>query len=119
MHPFKIKLLIQRRPHMLDENLEYLLHIGTKVLRLIFDDECVDKTVTSLKMYYTERWMNIVEERSLYNRLQYFCPNLKDLEIMTQSVYLIQMTEKSSYLIVQSTDEQENVLNQDIKYIDT
>ncbi len=112
-YPFDIKVIIQRRPHMRDDNLEYLFMIGTGVLRQIFDEERIDPTVTSVKLFFPERHMNVVEERSLFDRLQHFCPNLKTVEIMTQSVYIIQCTPKESCLIAQSKDEQENGIPQE------
>lgn len=112
-YPFEIKLLVQRRPHMRDGNLEYLFMIGTGVLRQIFDEERVDPTVKELTLFFPERYMNIVEERSLYNRLEHFCPNLKKLNITTQSVYLMQMTPNGCVFIVQSKDEQDNGITQE------
>ena len=107
-YKFKLKVLIQRRPHMRDDNLEYVFMIGTSVLRQIFDDERIDPTVKKVVLYFPERYMNIVEERCLFDRLEHFCPNLESVEIMTQSVHIIQCTPKGSCLIVQSPDEQEN-----------
>ena len=104
-YPFTIKLLVQRRPHMRDDNLEMVMHMGTQVLRQIFDDMRVDETVKHLVLYFPERWMNIVEERSLWDRLVKYCPKLKSVEIMTQSVYLIQMTRAENILILASEDE--------------
>lgn len=108
LFPFDLKVLIQRRPHMRDSNLEYLFHAGTSVLRQIFDEERIDASVTAVVLYYPERWMNIVEERCLFQRLAHFCPNLKSVEIMTQSVYIIQCTPGKCCLILSSKDEQEN-----------
>jgi hypothetical protein len=105
--PFELQVAIQRRPHMRDANLEYLLHVGQHVLRQVFDEERVDPTLTKVELFYPERWMNIVEERSLFQRLARFCPNLKKVRIITQSVYIIQCTPKSCCFIVKSEDEQQ------------
>lgn len=107
-YKFKLKVLIQRRPHMRDDNLEYVFMIGISVLRQIFDEERVDPTLKKVVLYFPERYMNIVEERCLFDRLAHFCPNLESVEIMTQSVYIIQCAPKGSCLILQSPDEQEN-----------
>lgn len=109
-YPFEIKVYITRRPWMRDGNLEYLFMMGTGILRQIFDEERIDPTVINVVLYFPERYMNIVEERSLFNRLQHFCPNLKKVEIMTQSVYIIQCVPSGSCLILSSPDEQENGL---------
>lgn len=105
--PFELLVCVQRRPHMRDENLEFQLHVGQQVLRQIFDNERVNPSVTEVEFFYPERWMNIVEERSLYQRLVRFCPNLKRVRIVTQSVYIIQCTPSSMVRIVQSQDEQD------------
>lgn len=104
-YTFEIKVLVQRRPHMRDENLEMVMHMGQNVLRQIFDEERVDANIKQLTMYFPERWMNIVEERSLWDRLQKYCPNLEKVEIMTQSVYIMQCTRAENILIVTSEDE--------------
>lgn len=106
-YPFELMVYVQRRPHMRDENLEFQLHIGQGVLRQVFDDERIDPSVTEVQFFYPERWMNIIEERSLYQRLQHFCPNLKKVSIVTQSVYIIQCTPSSMVRITQSEDEQQ------------
>ncbi len=112
-HLFEINAYVQRRPHMRDANLEYLFMMGVGVLRQIFDEERVDTSIKTLTLYFPERYMNLVEERSLYDRLAYFCPNLKQLNITTQSVYIIQCTPSSSVRILQSKDEQENGITQE------
>lgn len=104
-YPFKIKLIVTPRPHMRDDNLEYLFCMGTSVLRQVFDQEVVDPTVKKVVLYYPERYMNIVEERSLYSRFVKYCPNLESVEIMTQSVYLIQMTRRENILIIEHPDD--------------
>jgi hypothetical protein len=71
----------------------------------IYDD---DDTGSKVVLYFPERYMNIVEERCLFDRLAHFCPNLESVEIMTQSVYIIQCAPKGGCLILQSRDEQEN-----------
>ena len=80
-YPFSIKVFVQKRPHMRDPNLEYLFMFGFSVLSQIFDEERVDPAITKLTLYFPERHMNIVEERSLYDRLKHFCPNLRELLI--------------------------------------
>lgn len=106
-YPFEITVYVQRRPHMRDDNLEYELHRGQNVLRQVFDREVVDPSVTVVEFVYPERWMNIVEERSLYDRLLKYCPNLKKVTIITQSVYIMQCTPAGQLMIVKSKDEQD------------
>ena len=104
-YPFELNVYIQRRPHMRDDNLEMVSYVGRSILDQIFDQERVDDSVTYAKFYFPERWMNIVEERSLFNRLEKYCPNLKRVDIITQSVYIIQCTPAGSAKIMCSEDE--------------
>lgn len=106
-YSYKIEVLIHRRPNLLDDNLEYLLYRGQHILRQIFVDERVDETVRNQDFWFPERWLNIVQERSLYDRLQKYCPKLQSITIHTQSVYIIQCTPASSCMIVSSKDEQD------------
>ena len=105
-YPFEITVYVLRRPHMRDESLEFELSMGRNHLDNIFDREQVDTQTTSLYFSFPERWMNIVEERSLYDRIQLLYPNLKKLTIKTQSVYIIQCTPAGSVKIVAGEEEQ-------------
>ena len=107
-YKFKLRLLVAKRPWMRDPNLEYCFMMGINILNKIFDDEVVDEQIKKVVLYYPERYMNIVEERSLFDRLEHFCPNLESVEIMTQSVYLLQCTPKQCIEMYTTLDEQEN-----------
>lgn len=102
---FELEVVVFRRPNMRDDNLEFMLHAGQNILRQIFDEEKIDNTVTNVVFYFPERWMNIVEERSLLDRLEHYCPNLKSVTIYTQSVYIIQCT-KAEYVKIMSSQEE-------------
>lgn len=108
-YPFELLVLVQRRPHMRDDNLEFQLYMGQGVLRQVFDEERVNPDLTEVTFYYPERWMNIIEERSLYQRLEHFCPNLKKVAIVTQSVYIIQCTPSACVRITSSEQEQQEL----------
>jgi hypothetical protein len=91
-----LRVWVYQRPHLRDEMLEYESYMGLGVLKRLFDAD-INATlpdVTHLFLPFPERWLNIVEERSLYPRLQMWCPNLTSLEIKTQSVYIIQCTQR-------------------------
>lgn len=90
---------------MRDESLEMELYIGRGILDNLFDHERVDPTVETITLSFPERWMNIVEERSLYGRIVKYCPNVKTVTIKTQSVYIIQTTPAGSCFIVKSQEE--------------
>lgn len=106
-YPFEIKVYVQKRPWLRDPNLEYLYMLGFGVLQDIFDREVINTTET-LTLYFPERHLNLVEERSLYDRLKTYCPKLKKLEIMTSSVLILQCTSHKNILILESPDEIEN-----------
>ena len=110
---FTTTVYVQRRPHMRDDNLEYLFQLGRSVLDQIFDKEVIDVSITHLTLYFPERHMNIIEERSLYDRLAHFCPNLESLVITTQSVYIIQTTKAENVQIIASEEEVNGELPQE------
>lgn len=97
---FELKVLIYRRPDMMDESLEYELYMGINELRNMFKDEIVDEKKTELFFSFPERWLNVIQERSLYMRIQKFYPNVKKVTIKTHSVYIIQTTRQDECLIV-------------------
>ena len=104
-YPFEIVVQIHRRPHMRCDNLEMELYAGQGILRNLFDRMEVDKSTTIVQFSFPERWCNIVEERSIYDRLQKYYPNLKKVIIKTQSVYIIQSTPAGSCFIVCGPEE--------------
>jgi hypothetical protein len=108
-----LQVTVYQRPHMRDKNLAMEMHMGTQVLRGLFDEERDMPEVTDLFLSFPERWLNIVEERSLYQRLERRCPNLRSVQIKTQSVYIIQCTDhRCLRIVVPPGDEplpQENV----------
>ena len=112
-YPFDLEVYITRRPHMRDESLEYELHMGKTILENLFDREVVDEKTTSIYLSYPERWCNIIEERSIYQRLVRLYPNLKKVKIKTQSVYIIQCTPSGCCLIVSGKEEQDSKLTQE------
>jgi hypothetical protein len=108
-YPFEILVYVNRRPHMRCESLEYELHMGKTQLENLFDHERVDDKTTSIYLAYPERWLNIVEERSIYDRVKRLYPNLKTLTIKTQSVYIIQCTAAKNIRIVTTEKERDYV----------
>ena len=108
-----LKVYVYRRPHMRDQDLEFELHMGTSVLRGIFDEMKMMPEVTSVYFSFPENWLNIIEQRVLYQRLGHYCPNLTSVVIKTQSVYIIQCTPNGSCLIVNSDHEQQFGLSQE------
>lgn len=104
-YPFTINVIVQRRAYLRDPNLEMVSYLGVDVLRQIFDEMRIDPDIKIVQLFYPERWMNITEERCLYSRLEKYCPNLKHLNITTQSVHIMSSTTKGSLRIACSEDE--------------
>ena len=100
-----LKVYIYRRPHMRDESLEYELHMGTNVLRSIFDKMEMLPDVKEVFLSFPENWLNIIEQRVLFQRLGHYCPNLEKVTIKTQSVYIIQCTPNGSCLIINGDND--------------
>lgn len=112
-HGFDLQVYVYRRANMLDESLEYELYMGTHHLRRMFIDEKVDESTTELFFSFPERWLNIIQERSLYIRIQKFFPNVKKVVIKTQSVFIIQNTKSDCVQIVVTDEEQGQSLYQE------
>lgn len=106
-YPFDVVVYIYRRPHMRDASLEFELEMGRTHLDNIFDREIVDEKTTELFFSFPERWMNIVEERTLFERIKRLYPNMQKVMIKTQSVYIIQSTPAGRCFIVSGKEERE------------
>jgi len=102
--PIDLMVYVYQRPHMRDKHLEFELYMGRNVLDGIFDEQKMMPEVTELYLPFPENWTNIIEQRILYPRLGYYCPNLTKLTIKTQSVYIIQCTPAKNIRII-SFDE--------------
>lgn len=86
------KVYIYTRPNLRDSNLEYEFFLERSVIEDCFDNMVMRDDVKSLHLTFPENYLNIIEQRKLYDRLQFYCPNLQDLTIKTHSVYIIQNT---------------------------
>lgn len=106
-YKFKIQVNCHRRPNKLDDNFEMMMYIGQGVLRQIFVQERVDPTVKNVHLWFPESWLNVVQERSIFDRLEKYCPNLEELVIDTHSVYIIQCTPSGMVKIISSQAEQD------------
>lgn len=87
---------IYRRPNFLDDNFEMESYMGMAQLRNMFITKKIDLNTKSMFLSFPERWLNIIQERSLYERIHHYYPNCKDIEIKTHSVYIIQNTINTS-----------------------
>lgn len=98
-----LAVLVYQRPHMRDELLEMELGMSRRLLVDLFDNETNTELLKVEEAHFSfpERWLNIVEERSLFARLDRWCPNLKKVTLKTQSPHIIQCTPNGHCFVVQ------------------
>lgn len=68
-YPFELEVIIYRRPNLRDDALEFEMFMGSNILRKLFDSMEVDTKVDHLFLSFPERWLNILEQRQLFDRL--------------------------------------------------
>lgn len=105
-----LEVLIYRRPNLRDENLEYERFMGRNILDNLYDNMKMMPEVQNVFFSFPEQWLNIIEQRVLFQRLEHYCPNLKQIKIKTHSVYIIQCTPSGCAKIIGSQEEMENAL---------
>ena len=105
-YPFELAVYIYTRPNLRDDSLEMEMFMGRDVLESLFDRMEVREDVENVFFSFPEHWLNITEQRQLFERLAKFCPNLKDVKIKTHSVYIIQCTRNTCcYMMDESIPE--------------
>jgi len=105
-YPFELSVYIYTRPNLRDDSLEMEMFMGRGVLESLYDRMEVRKDVKSLFLSFPEHWLNITEQRQLFERLAKYCPNLKEVDIKTHSVYIIQCTpNKCAYMMDETIPE--------------
>ena len=67
-YPFEITVYAYRRPNLRDEGLEFEMYLGVDFLRTCFDKMEVNPEITDVKLSFPERWLNIIEQRSIFSR---------------------------------------------------
>ena len=85
-----LKVLTYTRPNLRDD--EMFAYVGQLLLSELFDS---DKDLTDTKqiqLLYPERWLNILEQRALFEAIKVRCPNVESIKITTHSVYIMQCT---------------------------
>lgn len=102
---FKLEILVYRRPNLRDYTVEMEMFIGRNVLDNLFDTMIVDTSITSCYFSFPETWLNVIEQRALFDRIEKYYPNVKSVKVKTHSVYIIQMGNKDEVFIVGADDE--------------
>lgn len=95
----KLTLLVFRRPNMFKVHDNYFNMIGYGELKNMFTIENYKTKHDKLVLYYPERFLNIPEQRLLPTRCEEAGYNT--VEIVTNSVYMMQMVKGKNIRIVQ------------------
>lgn len=85
-----LSVVVFRRPNMFKVNENMYHMIGFGELEKLFTIEGYKTTSKSLTLYYPERFLNIMEQRVLLERIE--SAGFKDVQIATQSTFIIQTT---------------------------
>lgn len=101
---FELEVIIYRRPNLRDDALEFEMFMGQGVLRKLFDSMEMMPELEHLFLSFPERWLNIIEQRQIFDRLAMYCPNLKTVKIKTHSVYIIQCTPNTCAKLIRDED---------------
>ncbi len=86
-----IEVLVFRRPNMFKVNENLYNMMGLNELQNLFTIEDYVCEPQALELYYPERFLNIVEQRVLVERI-IKAKNYKEVRIITQSPFIIQCT---------------------------
>jgi hypothetical protein len=108
VYPFEIKCYVSIRPNLRTDALEMEMYVGRGVLDAMYDRKEVQPKVASLVLSYPERWLNILEQRQIYERCKAYLPNLKQVSLKTHSPFIIQCTPAGSVFIVDAATEDES-----------
>ena len=117
-YEFEVKVFT--RPNLRGSMDEMFMYRGKRYLEMMFDAGVIDPTVTSIDFQYPERWANILEQRAMVDRIPVAFPNIKDVEIVTHSVYIIQCTQASHIRIYDdpSKYEEKSYTDLSVRYCD-
>lgn len=95
-------LYVYQRPNMRNGEQQMLCYVGLREIEKMFDAGEPDTTTKHIKLYYPERWTNILELRAIPDRMLATFPNLEFAEIHTHSVYIVQCV-RASHILVDTT----------------
>ena len=98
--PFNLTVYNHRRPHLRNETLEMVGHIGLGAIETMFDKMKPDENVHSLKLLFPERFLNIVEQRVLLQRIEKYLTKVEDVIIHTHSPFICQTVPKEHSLVI-------------------
>lgn len=97
----KIQVYLYRRPNLRTYSIEMESYMGRKALDYLFDFHEPPLESKTLVLSFPERWLNILEQRQLLNRIKGRMPWVEEVTIKTHSVYIIQTCKAEDMLIVE------------------
>lgn len=95
---FNLTCYVYKRPNL--RKFECGIFDNFNVFRTLFDEVTVDTEPTSVTFHFPERWLNIVEQRQLYERIERYLPNVTEVIVHTHSVFIIQASPQGSVQVV-------------------
>lgn len=104
----KIECRIYTRPDFLEGDFEYESYVGINHLKNCFKIKKVEQVCdpvyksNTITLSFPERWLNVLEQRALVDRVKQYYPNCEELIIKTHSVYIIQTLHSEQCFIVDS-----------------
>jgi hypothetical protein len=97
-------VMVYPRPNLRQDTWE--THRGFDILSQLFEDEepKINTSIKEVYLHFPERWINIVEQHTLFYRIGKYLPNIEELVIKTHSVSIIQCMRKE-YIRVMTRGE--------------
>lgn len=94
----ELKVVVYKRPNMFIVNESPINMLGVSTLKSLFHDEGFKDTNSSLTLLYPERFLNVLEQRDLINRISK--QNYTNVHIVTHSCFIIQTIPKDNLRVV-------------------
>ena len=102
-----IEVIVFRRPNMFKVNQNLYNMMGVGELEKLFTIENYECEPQALELYYPERFLNIVEQRALLQRIEN-AKNYTECRITTQSTFIIQCSTNVKVATVEGEDMSED-----------
>lgn len=104
-----VKVFVHRRPALLDPTYEYSLSVGKGILQAMFwdcDEESPflkfrEEKYETISIFFPERWLYVTEQRELFDRIKYYLPGIKSVEIITASEHILTVTPRDCIAIIE------------------
>lgn len=102
------KLLVYTRPNLRDPSIEMESYMGRHILDNCCEHQKIDEKTDKIVLSFPERWLNVLEQRCLYSKIEQLYTNIRKVIIKTHSVYFVQCTRKEEILIMDKSNISED-----------